>query len=204
MPQDDDSDSILPRICDDSLSKCQVVEIPTSTSLSPRPTHGHINSGATVADDKVEFKFTMDEGSESRLSNASSLSVYAGYASGHSKAEALDVVNVGDLEKHDYDWTMVTTIAVIRSWRAHAILLMIFVRLPLSCEVPRGLTRMTAEWSSLGSRRHPTFIISLDRLKSTPLARMHRARFPVHDEPSGVRSASPAAAALAFGIILRH
>jgi hypothetical protein len=65
---------------------------------------------------------------------------------------------------------------------------------------------MTAEWSSFGSRRHPTFIISLDRLKATPtrsLARMHRARFPVYEEPSGVRSAAEQASSLAAAV-LRH
>jgi len=99
-----------------------------------------------MADDKVEFKFTMDEGSESRVSNASSLSVYAGYASSHLKAQAVDVVDVGDLEKHDYNWTMVTTIAVIRSWRAHAILLVIFSGL-LSALVATQL--LSSRWTAL-------------------------------------------------------
>jgi len=165
MPQVDDPNFFGLHVCDEILSPYQVVETPTSTSLSPRPTHWHIDSGATAADDKVEFKFTTDEGSEPRLSNPPSLSVYNGYASGHSKAEAVDEVNVGDLEKHD--WTMVTTIAVIRSWRAHAILLMIFSGL-LSALVATQL--LSSRWTAVRPLPPGPWLLCIFQFMGNPAA----------------------------------
>jgi len=99
--------------------------------LPPRRTHCHVDSEA-AATAKVEFEFTADDGSGPPLLNASPFSVRNGHVSGDPEAEA-EAVDMEDLEDHDQTTTMVI-IAIAKSWRAHASLLMLFVRHPFPVE----------------------------------------------------------------------
>ena len=115
---------------------CQALDIPTSTSSPPRRTHCLVGSEAAAATAKVEFEFAADDGSRPPLSNASSVSVRDGHVSGDPETEA-EAVDMEDLGGHDQTATMVM-IAMAKSWRAHASLLMLFVRYPLPVDKPRG------------------------------------------------------------------
>jgi hypothetical protein len=80
-----------------------------------------------VASAKVEFAFAFAavDGSEAAPSNASSVSVRDGYVSGDPEAET-DVAETEDVE--DQTTTTTAMIAIAKSWRAHASVLMLFVR----------------------------------------------------------------------------
>jgi hypothetical protein len=92
------------RCGDNPPTMSQAPETPTSTSEPPRRTHCHVDSEA-AAPANVD------------------------YMSGDPEAEA-EAVDMNDLVDHDQTRTT-AIIAIAKSWRAHASLLMLFVRHPL-------------------------------------------------------------------------
>ena len=79
--------------------------------------------------DKVELEFTTDDKSGSPPIFAGVSSVRDSYVSGDSEAKLVDTE---DLE--DKDRTMMVVIALAKNWRAHANLLLAFVRCPFTRE----------------------------------------------------------------------
>ena len=182
-------DSVLPyHVSNISvLSKYQALE------ATPTPT----STSPPLIDSDMATKFNLTVNKESKPPNPI-----------FNKSEA-----AGDADL-DFEYDRMTIVA---SWRAHANLLMLFVR-PGPVQIPVEkfrkhpshanhmffLNSRMAEWPALGAHRHTPFtgVLGGSASPTGRLGRLPRARFPAHGKRGCWRTwnASPIAIAIAIAI----